>query len=107
MHSSQQVYAVLQQFPLGFACKAEGTILRVRETRAASSGRQLLEVGFLGWVAAGIHSCGGVPIGEERGQQLRGDGVRPWLAAPAPQCLLQAQVTTVLSFQLSRAGMVA
>lgn len=97
---------MLQQFPLGFVCKAEGTILRVREAGAASSGCQLLEVGFLGWVAAGEHSCGGVPIGEERGQQLRGDSVRPWLAAPAPQCLLQARVTTVLSFQLSVAGMV-
>lgn len=97
---------MLQQFPFGFACKAEGTILRVREAGATSSGCQLLEVGFLGWVAAGVHSCGGVPIGEERGQPL-------WVTVWGPGWLLQypnaccrPQVTTVLSFQLSGAGMV-
>lgn len=59
---------MLQQLLLGFAREAEGTILRVRKTGAAGSGCQLLEVGLLGRVAAGIHSCGGIPIGEETGQ---------------------------------------
>lgn len=63
---------MLQQLLLGFACEAEGAILRVWEARAAGSGCQLLEVGLLGWAAAGVHGCGGVPVGEETGQQLRG-----------------------------------
>lgn len=58
---------MLQQFLLGFAREAEGTVLRVREAGAAGSGRQLLEVGLLGRVAAGVHSRGGIPIGEETG----------------------------------------
>lgn len=107
--SSQQVHPVLQQLLLGFAREAEGTILRVREARAAGSGHQLLEVGLLGRAAAGIHSCGGVPVGEETGQQLRGVG---WALAGHPNtpnaCRgsdyrfdLQARGTTVLlSFQL-------
>lgn len=54
---------MLQQLLLGFACEAEGAILRVWEARAAGSGCQLLEVGLLGWAAAGVHGCGGVPDG--------------------------------------------
>ena len=54
---------MLQQLLLGFALEAEGAVLRVREARAPRRRGQLLEVGFLNGVAAGIHSRGGVPGG--------------------------------------------
>lgn len=57
---------MLQQLLLGFAREAKGTILRVREARAAGSGCQLLEVGLLGRVAAGIHRRGDIPIEEKQ-----------------------------------------
>lgn len=78
---------MLQQLLLGFAREAEGTILRVGETGAAGSGRQLLEVGLLGRVAAGVHSCGSIPVGEETDKSSAVAVGQGWLPQ-CPQCLL-------------------
>lgn len=54
---------MLQQLLPGPAREAEGAILWAREAGAPRRRRQLLEVGFLGGVATGVHGCGGVSVG--------------------------------------------
>lgn len=51
---------MLQQLLLGSAWEAEDAVLRAWEAGAPRCRRQLLEVGFLDGVAAGIHGCGGI-----------------------------------------------
>lgn len=58
--SSQQVHPVLQQLLLGFAREAEGGVLGAGEAGAPCGRRQLLEIGFLDGVAAGVHGRGGI-----------------------------------------------
>lgn len=52
---------MLQQLLLSLAWQAECTVVRVGNTRVAVRSTQLLEVGFLDRVPAGVHGCGGVP----------------------------------------------
>lgn len=58
---SKQVHSVLQQLLLGLAGQAEGTVMGVGDARVAERSAQLLEVGFLDRVPAGVHGRGGVP----------------------------------------------
>lgn len=58
---------MLQQLLLGFAREAEGAVLRVWEARAPCRRGQLLEVGFVNGVAAGVYSRRGVPGEGEKG----------------------------------------
>jgi len=52
---------MLQQLLLGLARQAERAVVRVGNTRVAERSTQLLEVGFLDGVPAGVHGRGGVP----------------------------------------------
>lgn len=65
--SSEQVHPVLQQLLLGLAGQAEGAVVRVGNARVAERSTQLLEVGFLDGVPAGVHGRGGVPAGSRGG----------------------------------------
>lgn len=76
MPSSKQVHPVLQQLLLGFAREVEGTVLWTGEAGAPRCRRQLLEVGLLDRVAAGVHSCGSVPGGERGKMQQSGAAVQ-------------------------------
>lgn len=67
--SSKQIHSVLQQLLLGLAWQAEGAVVRVGNARVAERSTQLLEVGFLDGVPAGVHGRGGVPGGQGRQQQ--------------------------------------
>lgn len=58
---------MLQQRLLGSAWEAEDAVLRAWEAGAPRCRRQLLEVGFLDGVAAGIHGCGGISVGGGEG----------------------------------------
>lgn len=51
---------MLEQLLLGFAREAEGGVLGAGEAGGPRGRRQLLEVGFLDGVAAGVHGRGGV-----------------------------------------------
>lgn len=92
---SKQVHPVLQQLLLGFSREAEGPVLGTREAGAPRGRRQLLEVGFLDRVAAGVHGSGGISAGagekaavgrcpaDRRPETARG---APSSAAPHTRC---------------------
>lgn len=67
--SSKQIHSVLQQLLLGLARQAERAVVRVGNARVAEWSTQLLEVGFLDGVPAGVHGRGGVPGGQGRQQR--------------------------------------
>lgn len=65
---------MLQQLLLGLARQAECAVVRVGNARVAVWSTQLLEVGFLDRIPAGVHSRGGIPKQGRRegsGQYLR------------------------------------
>lgn len=62
---------MLQQLLLGLARQAECTVVRVGNARVAERSAQLLEVGFLDGILAGVHGRGGVPSRAEEKAVVR------------------------------------
>ena len=90
---------MLQQLLLGLARQAECTVVRVGNTRVAERSTQLLEVGFLDGVPAGVHGRGGVP---SRAGEKAAVRIYSFVQDPLQLTVLGIGMLAALDFQLLR-----